>query len=580
MGVGESLKRVDALEKVTGGAKYVGDLEPSGALVARIVRSTIANGLVKHIDLSEALRTPGVVKIVTCFDVPEIDFPTPGHPWSVEPAHQDVRDRRLLNTRVRFYGDEIAAVIAENGIAAERAARLVKVEYEEYEPYVTVHQAMAEDARAIHEEKPNNVLAHSHYAVGEVGFDEAAKESGLVRMEETYQTQIVQHCHLEPVHSYAYMEKGRVVVVSATQIPHIVRRVIGQALGIPLGKVRVVKPYIGGGFGNRQDVLTEPLNAYLSMQVGGRPVKLELTREETFTCSRVRHPIEFRVSALARRDGTLVARKVEAFSGQGGYASHGHSIVANAVTMFKWLYHDEKAVEGDAWTVYTNLAVGGAMRGYGIPQADFATEAMADDLARKLGVDPLDFRLQNGIREGYVDPHTGIPFLSYGLRDCLLRGREAFRWDEKRAQYHNQQGPVRRGVGMAMFCYKTGVHPISLETAGCRMTLNQDGSVMIQMGATEIGQGADTVFTQMAAQALGITEDRIYLESTQDTDISPFDTGAYASRQTYVGGMAVREAAEELKKKILDYAAYMLGCQSSALDLVNNQVVPKDDGFP
>lgn len=578
MGIGNNMTRVDAFDKVTGSAKYTADLEPQGLLAAKVIRSTIANGVVKSFDLEEALKVPGVVKIVTCFDVPDIQFPTPGHPWSVETAHQDIADRKLLNTRVRVYGDDIAAVIAEDDIAAARAARLVKVEYEEYAPLLTVKDAMAEGATRLHDEKPGNVIAHSSFVVGEGTYGEAVKEEGLVEIEKDYRTQSVQHCHIETPISFAYMEKGRIIVTTSTQIPHIVRRVISQALGLPMGRIRVIKPYIGGGFGNKQDVLYEPLNAFLTTQVGGRGVRMEISREETLGCTRVRHAIEFKVKAAARKDGTLVARKLEAYSNQGGYASHAHAIVANSSNEFKQIYKDEKVLESDAWTVYTNLATGGAMRGYGIPQAAFAAECMADDLALALHMDPLEFRKKNCMRPGYVDPHTHVKCNTYGLTECMEKGREFIHWDEKRREYENQTGPVRKGIGMAIFCYKTGVYPISLETASCRMILNQDGSMQLQMGATEIGQGADTVFTQMAAEVTGITEDKVNVLSTQDTDISPFDTGAYASRQTYVSGMAVKKTGAIFKEKILDYAAYMLEKPQDTLDVRDNHIVDKETG--
>ena len=578
MGIGKNMTRVDAFDKVTGSAKYTADLEPQGLLAAKVIRSTIANGVVKSFDLEEALKVPGVVKIVTCFDVPDIQFPTPGHPWSVETAHQDIADRKLLNTRVRVYGDDIAAVIAENDIAAARAARLVKVEYEEYAPLLTVEDAMAEDAPRLHDEKPGNVIAHSSFVVGEGTYGDAVKEEGLVEIKKDYRTQSVQHCHIETPISFAYMEKGRITVTTSTQIPHIVRRVISQALGLPMGRIRVIKPYIGGGFGNKQDVLYEPLNAFLTTQVGGRGVRMEISREETLGCTRVRHAIEFKVKAAARKDGTLVARKLEAYSNQGGYASHAHAIVANSSNEFKQIYKDEKVLESDAWTVYTNLATGGAMRGYGIPQAAFAAECMADDLALALRMDPLEFRKKNCMRPGYVDPHTHVKCNTYGLAECMEKGREFIRWDEKRREYENQTGPVRKGIGMAIFCYKTGVYPISLETASCRMILNQDGSMQLQMGATEIGQGADTVFTQMAAEVTGITEDKVNVLSTQDTDVSPFDTGAYASRQTYVSGMAVKKTGAIFKEKILDYAAYMLEKPQDILDVRDNHIVDKETG--
>ena len=578
MGIGKNMTRVDAFDKVTGSARYTADLEPQGLLVAKVIRSTIANGVVKSFDLEEARKVPGVVKIVTCFDVPDIQFPTPGHPWSVETAHQDIADRKLLNTRVRVYGDDIAAVIAEDDIAAARAARLVKVEYEEYAPLLTVEDAMAEGASRLHDEKPGNVIAHSSFVVGEGTYGEAVKEEGLVEIEKDYRTQSVQHCHIETPISFAYMEKGRIIVTTSTQIPHIVRRVISQALGLPMGRIRVIKPYIGGGFGNKQDVLYEPLNAFLTTQVGGRGVRMEISREETLGCTRVRHAIEFKVKAAARKDGTLVARKLEAYSNQGGYASHAHAIVANSSNEFNQIYKDEKVLESDAWTVYTNLATGGAMRGYGIPQAAFAAECMADDLALALHMDPLEFRKKNCMRPGYVDPHTHVKCNTYGLAECMEKGREFIRWDEKRRDYENQTGPVRKGIGMAIFCYKTGVYPISLETASCRMILNQDGSMQLQMGATEIGQGADTVFTQMAAEVTGITEDKVNVLSTQDTDVSPFDTGAYASRQTYVSGMAVKKTGAIFKEKILDYAAYMLEKPQDTLDVRDNHIVDKVTG--
>lgn len=575
MGIGTNLTRVDAVEKVTGAAKYVGDLEPKDALVAKVVRSTIANGIVKSFDLSEALKVPGVIKIVTCFDVPDCQFPTPGHPWSTEAAHQDVADRKILNKRVRVYGDDIAAVIAENEIAANRAVRLVKAEYEEHEPILSVDQAMTPGADVIHEERPDNILGHSSFKIGEGTYEDAAKEEGLILLEKEYETQQVQHCHIEVPHSFAYMEKDRIVVVSSTQIPHIVRRVIGQALDIPWGKIRVIKPYIGGGFGNKQEVLYEPLNAFLCTQVGGRCVKLELTREETLACTRTRHAIKYRIKAAVRKDGQLVARDFKAYSNQGGYASHGHAIAANGANLFKQMYHDEKVLESESFTVYTNCITGGAMRAYGIPQGAFAAECMIDDLAYKLEMDPLKFRLKNCMKKGYVDPHTKIACYSYGLDQCIEIGRKHIKWEEKRKEYAKQTGMKRRGVGMCIFCYKTGVYPISLETASCRMILNQDGSIGLQMGATEIGQGADTVFTQMAAEVTGITEDNIHIISVQDTDVTPFDTGAYASRQCYVSGMAVKKTGKLLKEKILSYAEYMLDKKAEDMDIVNNKVIEK-----
>ena len=344
--IGRSVPRVDAYDKVTGRAKYTDDMADKNALVAKVFHSTIANGLVKSMNTSRAEKTPGVVKVFTCFDVPEIDFPTAGHPWSTDPAHQDPSDRRLLNKRVRLYGDDIAVVVAEDDISASRALRQIEVEYEEYPVLIDPEEAMADGAPLIHEGFPNNILKHHLVCDGDL--DEAIKEEGLIKIEGTYQTPIVAHCQLERPTSYAYMEGGRVVVVSSTQIPHIIRRIVGQACGIPWGKVRIIKPYIGGGFGNKQDALYEPLNAWLSMQLGGRLVKLELSREETFFGTRARHAIKAHITSYVRPNGRIVARDGKFISTQGAYGSHGHSIVSKCVTAFRQLYNDERAKRAEA----------------------------------------------------------------------------------------------------------------------------------------------------------------------------------------------------------------------------------------
>ncbi|MDM8212938.1 xanthine dehydrogenase molybdenum-binding subunit XdhA [Enterococcus hirae] len=579
MGVGKSLKRVDAVDKVTGVAKYSEDMVPEDCLVAKVVHSTIANGRVKSIDTTEAEKVPGVVKIFTCFDVPDIQFPTPGHPWSVEPAHQDIQDRKMLNERVRCFGDDIAAIVAEDNVACQRAERLLKIDYEEYEPVLKPQQSVNNTDNIIHEERPNNIIVHANMNTEETTFEEAIKdEEDVVVVEREIKTPTIQHCHIESALSWARVENGKIVVVSSTQIPHICRRVVAQALGIDWGKVRVIKPYIGGGFGNKQEVLYEPINAWLCTKVGGRAVKLVLSREEVFECTRVRHAMDFTLKGAVRKDGTLVARQMLGYSNQGGYASHGHALLANAMNIFKQLYHDEKTTRTEGYTVYTNLTTAGAMRAYGIPQGDFATECLTEDMALAVGMDPLEFRLKNCIKEGYVDPHNGITMYSYGLTDCIERGRKFIHWDEKRKEYQNQTGPVRKGIGMAIFNYKSNVFPFSLETSSCRMVMNQDGSMQLQMGATEIGQGADTVFTQMAAEATGITEDNIYIVSTQDTDVAPFDTGAYGSRQTYVCGMAIKKTGGILKEKLLGYASYVLKVEPDTLDIVDNQFVEKATG--
>ena len=573
--VGRSMIRVDAFDKAAGRAQYTDDLCGRNALVTRIVHAAIAHGMVKAVDTAEAERVPGVVKIFTCFDVPDIPFPTAGHPWSTDPHHQDVADRLLLNRHVRYYGDEVAVVVAEDEVAAARAARLVKVEYEELPFVLDVQKAMEPDAPQLHEAYPGNVLAHTTIRNGD--YETASKEPGLIKVEGWYDTPTVQHCHIENHGCFAYEEAGRVVVVSSTQIPHIIRRVVGQALGIPWGKVRIIKPYIGGGFGNKQDALYEPLCAWCSTQVGGRLVKLECSREETFVSNRVRHAIRTHIISYVRPDGTLVARKLEAFSNQGAYASHGHGIVAKGMNAFPQLYPCPN-VECDSWTVYTNRPSAGAMRGYGIPQAMFAAESHIDDICLRLGMSPLEFRRKNLMPVGYVDGFSKNELYADTFNQCMDKALEKLDYRKKFEEYRNQTGPVRRGVGLAVFWYNTAVWPISLESASCRMVLNQDGSLQFQTGETEIGQGCDTAYSQMVADAVGIPLSDVHVVSTQDTDITPFGTGAYASRQTYIGGFSIMQTALALRERILNIAHEQTRMPVSNLDLEDGRIVRKSDG--
>ena len=304
--VGKSEIRVDAFDKVTGRTKYYEDRMPAGALYARIKHSTIAHGFVKSVDKSAAEAIPGVVKVLTCFDVPEHCFPTAGHPWSMDPGHQDVADRNLLNRHVRYYGDDVAVVIAEDEVSAMQGVRALKVEYEELPFVLDVQKAMEPDAPCIHENFPGNILKHTDIRKG--NYQQAIKEPGLIKVEGWYNTPTVQHSHIENHGCYAYEENGRIVVVSSTQIPHIIRRIVGQALGRPWADIRVIKPYIGGGFGNKQDALYEPLCAWCSTQVHGKCVRIDCSREETFVSNRVRHSIRFHIITWLHKDGLPRAR--------------------------------------------------------------------------------------------------------------------------------------------------------------------------------------------------------------------------------------------------------------------------------
>jgi xanthine dehydrogenase molybdenum-binding subunit len=553
MAIGKSVRRVDAVAKVTGRARYTDDFFIPGTLVAKYLRSTIAHGRVKKIDTRRAECLPGVEAIFTYADVPRNKFATAGHPYALDPSHKDVEDRLLLTQDVRYWGDEIAVVVAENNIVLQEALKLIEVEYEAYEPLVAPAAAMAKGAREIHAGS-KNLIGESRYAVGE-NIEDALANADVV-LNGAYCTQMV---------------------VSSTQIPHIARRIVGEALGWPWGRIRIIKPYIGGGFGAKQDVVLEPMVAFLTLQLEGRPVKMDLSREECMIGTRTRHPFDVKLRAGVMQDGTLVALDIDAVSNSGAYASHGHSVAGAAGAKSRLLY-PRTAISFHARTIYTNIPAAGAMRAYGAPQMIFALDCMIEEAARRIGMDPVAFRLKNVARQGDVDPMTGERFKSCGLVECLQKGKTLIDWDAKRAAWPQQQsGPVRRGLGVACFSYATGTYPVCTEISGARIILNQDGSIHIQVGATEIGQGSDTVVAQMAAETIGIPFEQVHVVSTQDTDVAPFDTGAYASRQAYVTSNAVFRAATQLKAKILEHAGRMSGIPADQLEISNAKIIHRDD---
>ncbi|MDD6347864.1 MAG: xanthine dehydrogenase molybdenum-binding subunit XdhA [Lachnospiraceae bacterium] len=574
MEVGKSVKRVDALEKVTGRAKFTDDICPSNALIAKVYHAEIAHGFVKSIDIEEAMKVPGVIKILTCFDVPDYLFSTDGHAWDPEADHSNM-DRHLLNRHIRLYGDDIAAVIAEDSVAADQALRAIRVEYEELPFMLKAQDAIKEDAPQLFEHRSRNICGETFSAYGD--YDTVTKEEGLHVFDDWYAIPRVQHCHLENGVCFAYQEKEKITVVASTQIPHIVRRCVAQALGVEWGMIRVVKPYIGGGFGNKQDVLYEPLCAWLCTQVGGRCVKIDTTREETFCNTRVRHCYDIHIVTHVRENGTIAARYMEMWGHQGGYTSHGHGVTENAVGAFMNLYPCD-ACKVEAHSVFTNTQPSGAMRAYGFPQALFCVETQIETICREMGFDSLEFRKKNMMNVGFKDDFTKNEVFEDGLSLCIDKGAELFRYREKQQRYAHQTGEVRRGVGMAVFWYTSGVWPVSVETDTCHMILNQDGSVQVIMAETEIGQGADTAFSQMAADVIGVPLKDIHIVSTQDTDHTPIGFGAFASRQTFVGSFSIAQTGGILKDKILEAAERKTGYAKNVLDCVDGNIVTKRDG--
>ncbi|SFD30756.1 xanthine dehydrogenase molybdenum-binding subunit XdhA [Clostridium uliginosum] len=570
--VGNSVIRFDAVAKVTGKAKYVDDFFISDMLIGKVLRSPYAHAIVKNIDTSKAKALDGVEAVITHKDLPKIKFATAGHPWSLDPSHRDIEDRLILTNKARFVGDAIAAVVAVDEVVAAKALELIDVDYEVLEPILKSEDALKKDAPIIHEERPNNILSSFGSEIGNV--EEDLKKADRV-FEGKFETSMVQHCHMENHSTYVYVDsEERIVIVSSTQIPHIVRRVVGQALGIPWGKIKVIKPYVGGGFGNKQDVVIEPLTVAMSLAVNGKPVRYTLDREECFIDTRTRHAMKIKFKTAVSKDGKLLGMDIENLVNNGAYASHGHSVAMSAGGKFRGVY-DFNSIKYSPVTVYTNLPAAGAMRGYGAPQMCFALESHIDDISRELNMDPIEFRIKNFITEGYVEPLSKNVVRAFGLLECIEKGKELIKWDEKKKLYKNKSGDKRRGVGMACFSYFTGTYPVALEPAGARIVMNQDGSVQLQIGATEIGQGSDTVFGQMVAEVLGLKIDMVHVISIQDTDITPFDTGSYASRQTFVSGAAVKKCALEIKDKVLAFASSKCGLEANELDIINCKIVEK-----
>lgn len=562
MGIGQSVRRLDAVAKVTGRARYTEDMGMPGMRHAVFVRSPHAHARVRGICLEKALALSGVEAVFTFADVPCIPFATAGHPYSLNPAGADVADRLLLTDYARYQGDEVAIVVARDPFTARKAAALAEVDWEVLPPVANLEAALAPGAPAIH---PGGNLLREHRA-GKETDAAAALQAAAVRARGSFRTPVQQHCHLEPFSAYAYMEEhNRITIVSSTQIPHICRRIAAQALGLDWSLVRVIKPCVGGGFGAKQDVVLEPMAAFLTWKLGGAPVSISLTREECMACTRTRHAFHMEGEVGADAGGGLTAVSLDLTSNTGAYASHGHSIVSAGINKLSSLY-PHAAFTARARTAYTNTPTAGAMRGYGAPQVAYILECLVEDAARRLGMDGVEFRLRNVARPGDQNPLSGKRMVTAEAAACLEQGRRRFDWERRKAACL-RTGDVRRGVGVAAFSYGSSTYPVGVEPAGARMILNQDGRVTLMAGATEIGQGADTVLAQMAAFTLGVDVAAIQVISIQDTDVTPFDPGAYASRQTYVNANAVHPCALKLRRKILEHAALMLEASADTLEM-------------
>ncbi len=580
--VGKSVTKLDAAKLAAGRSSFTDDVSIPGLLIGKILASPHAHARIKRIDVSKAKALPGVHAVLTYKDVPRVPHTTAGQGWP-EPSPYDTY---LLDNKVRFVGDRVAAVAAESRSIAEEALRLIEVEYQVLPPVLDLETARngavihdEADSTGIHDAQ-HNIAAEIHKSIGDV--EQGFRESDLV-VDREFRTHRQQHAMLEPHVTITWLDPDdRLVIRTSTQIPFHVRRQVAMILQIPLQRIHVIKPRIGGGFGGKQEMLLEDICGALTLATR-RPVKIEYTRKEEFYMARSRHPQVLRVKMGTKQDGTIVANQMSVVASTGAYGSHSSTVQGNTGSKVLPLYRAPN-LKFDCEIVYTTTPVAGAFRGYGCPQGFFAQESVIDEIAEQLGVDPLELRRKNFIRLGDTDAlsaelgegRKGLARLmrSCGMVECIDKGAAAIGWAEKRAAKQQTSGPLRRGVGVA--CSMQGSGIAGVDWAAASIKLNEDGSYQVQVGAADVGAGADTVLAQIAAETLGVTIDKINIHSG-DTDFAPFDVGAYASSTTIISGGAVKKAAEKVKQSLLQITSAMVGLAAEKLTCCDNRIIA-DDG--
>ena len=572
--INQPVRKKDSMQLLLGKPVYVEDIAPKDALALKLLRSPHANAIVEEINVSVAKKVPGVVDIYTWEDVPKQRFAIAGQTYP-EPSPYD---RLILDRHVRFVGDVVAIIAAENEKAALKAMKLIKVKYKILEPVLDFHQAKDNEI-LVHPEEDwlaqvpvggdarRNLVASEISGDGDVDVVLADCDEVL---EHAYHMRSFNQAMMETFRTYTELDRyGRLHVISSTQIVFHVRRILSRALGIPKSKIRVEKPRIGGGFGAKQTAVSEVYPAFVTLKTG-RPAQLIFTREESQIAGSPRHEMEVRVRLGADKDGHIRGLDLYTLSNSGAYGEHGPTTVGLSGHKSIPLYTGGlEAFRFGYDVVYTNTMAAGAYRGYGATQGIFALETSVNELAEKLGIDPTVIREKNMLREGMKMPaYYGETANACALDKCMARCKELFHWDEKYPVRDMGNGKVRAaGVAMAM----QGSCISNVDVGSATVKLADDGTFNLIIGAADMGTGCDTILAQMVAECMDCSVDDVAVFGA-DTDASPYDSGSYASSTTYITGKAVELACAKLKTQLCGIAAGMLGCSTEEVVFENGRV--------
>ncbi len=571
--IGHSVKRTDLLDKVTGNARYVADMPFPGLLFGKMKRCNVAHARIRRIDTSRALALPGVKAVLTHENVPRVLHAGSPHPRSASVTC----DQYILDDKVRYWGEGVAAVAAISEEIAERAIELIEVEYEALPAVFTTEDAERSDAPRIHEREPGGNLVLPPVIIKRGDVEAGFAEADFI-LEGIYEGGRPTPAYMEPnVCTTSWDGNGNLTVWISTQTAFMVRGIMAEVLGLPLHKVRVLVDHMGGGFGAKQDLFQQEFLCALLARETRRPVRMEYTREETFLGGRTRHPARIWLKQGFHNDGTITARQAKVVFNSGAYGSHGPGVTNVGTAAMVSLYRcDNVLLEGRC--VYTNSPIAGAFRGYGVVQTYYALDVQMDEAAEHLGLDPAGLKLKNAVREGDIAP-SNHPLTGHGLEACIEKGMELVDWPALRGRPRDTSGPIRTGWGLGCEMHGSSAYPGIKEQGNAIIKMNEDGTVVLLTGAAGLGTGAHTALAQIVAEELTLPFEAVAVVHG-DTDVVPWDIGAFASHTTYMVGKAAQMAAGEIKRQLFDRAARLMECEPEALTLTAGVIAVRDRDGP